>query len=54
MKEIRKLADKHNLKIIEDAAHSIEASREGIRVGNWLIPPATFLCHKILPREGGQ
>ncbi len=33
MKKIRELADKYNLKIIEDAAHAIEASRDGIRVG---------------------
>src|SRR3970282_735319 len=31
MIRIREQADKHNLKIIEDAAHSIGASREGIR-----------------------
>jgi dTDP-4-amino-4,6-dideoxygalactose transaminase len=33
MKKIRKIADTHNLKIIEDAAHSIESSRDGVRVG---------------------
>ena len=33
MKKIRSLAAKHHLKIIEDAAHAIEASRDGIRVG---------------------
>jgi len=31
MKRIRKVADKHHLAIIEDAAHAIEANREGIR-----------------------
>ena len=33
MKKIRPVAAKHHLKIIEDAAHAIEASRDGIRVG---------------------
>lgn len=33
MKNIRELADRHGLKIIEDAAHAIEAERNGFRVG---------------------
>ncbi len=33
MKKIRKIADKHNLKIIEDCAHCIEGIRDGIRPG---------------------
>lgn len=33
MKAIRALADKHNLKIIEDCAHCIEGERDGIRPG---------------------
>ncbi len=33
MKKIKKLADKHNLIVIEDAAHAVEAQRDGIRVG---------------------
>jgi len=33
MKEIKEIADKYNLIIIEDAAHAIESEREGIRVG---------------------
>ncbi len=33
MKKIKSIAEKYNLKIIEDAAHAIEASRDGIRVG---------------------
>ncbi len=33
MKKIRALADRYGLKIIEDAAHAIESSRDGIRVG---------------------
>lgn len=34
MKKIRKIADKFNLKIIEDAAHCIEGERDGIRPGH--------------------
>ena len=33
MRKIREIADKHHLVVIEDAAHAIEASREGIRPG---------------------
>jgi len=55
MKKIRELADKHNLKIIEDAAHSIEASREGIRVGQ-LADTACYSFYatkNITSGEGG-
>ena len=33
MKRISTLAERYNLKVIEDAAHAVEASREGVRVG---------------------
>lgn len=33
MKKIRKIADKYKLIVIEDAAHAIEAKRDGVRVG---------------------
>jgi len=33
MKKIKQIADKYNLKIIEDAAHCIEGTRDNIRVG---------------------
>ena len=33
MQNIKKIADKYKLKIIEDAAHAIEAMRDGVRVG---------------------
>ena len=33
MKQIRQIADRHNLKIIEDAAHCIEAERDGVVPG---------------------
>jgi len=55
MIRIREQADKHNLKIIEDAAHSIEASREGIRVGQ-LADTACYSFYatkNITSGEGG-
>jgi dTDP-4-amino-4,6-dideoxygalactose transaminase len=33
MKKIRRIADRHGLAVIEDAAHCIEGRREGVRVG---------------------
>ncbi len=33
MKKIRRIADKYNLKVIEDCAHCIEGEREGIKPG---------------------
>lgn len=33
MNRIRQIADKHNIIVIEDAAHAIEAQRDGIRAG---------------------
>ena len=33
MRGIRKIADRHHLKVIEDAAHCIEGERDGIRPG---------------------
>lgn len=34
MKSIKRIAEKYHLKIIEDAAHALEASRDGVRVGH--------------------
>lgn len=34
MKKISKIAKKHNLKVIEDAAHCVEGERDGVKVGN--------------------
>ncbi|MHC3130097.1 MAG: DegT/DnrJ/EryC1/StrS family aminotransferase [Candidatus Bathyarchaeota archaeon] len=34
MKKIKKVADKHNLRIIEDAAHCIEGERAGVKPGH--------------------
>lgn len=55
MKKIFKIASKYNLKIIEDAAHSIEASREGVKPGQ-LSNAACFSFYatkNITSGEGG-
>jgi dTDP-4-amino-4,6-dideoxygalactose transaminase len=55
MKKIRAIADKYNLVIIEDAAHAIEAERDGIKVGE-LGDTACFSFYatkNITSGEGG-
>lgn len=55
MKGIRTIADKYNLKVIEDCAHCIEGVRDGVRVGQL----ADFSCFSfyatknITSGEGG-
>jgi dTDP-4-amino-4,6-dideoxygalactose transaminase len=55
MKVIRAIADKHDLFIVEDAAHALEAERDGIRVGK-LGDAACFSFYatkNITSGEGG-
>lgn len=55
MLTIRDIADKHGLLIIEDAAHALESSRDGIRVGE-LSDAACFSFYatkSITSGEGG-
>jgi dTDP-4-amino-4,6-dideoxygalactose transaminase len=55
MKRLREIAEKYRLKIVEDAAHAIEASRDGIRVGH-LGDTACFSFYatkNITSGEGG-
>jgi dTDP-4-amino-4,6-dideoxygalactose transaminase len=55
MKRIREISDKYEIKIIEDAAHAIEASRDDIRVGE-LSDTACFSFYatkNITSGEGG-
>jgi len=55
MKAIKKIADKHKLKIIEDCAHCIEGERDGIKVGQ-LGDAACFSFYatkNITSGEGG-
>ena len=55
MKRIREIADKYHLVVIEDAAHAIEASREGVRPGE-LGDAACFSFYatkNITSGEGG-
>ncbi len=55
MKKIKGIVKKYNLMIIEDAAHAIEASRDGIRVGQ--VSHATcfsfYATKNITSGEGG-
>jgi len=55
MKKIKVIADKYNLKIIEDAAHCIEGERDGVKVGE-LSDTACFSFYatkNITSGEGG-
>ncbi len=55
MKKIKAIAERHNLRLVEDAAHAIEASRQGIRVGE-LSDSACFSFYatkNITSGEGG-
>lgn len=55
MKKIRTIADKYGLIVIEDAAHAIEAERDGVRVGE-LSETACFSFYatkNITSGEGG-
>ena len=53
MRALQKLAKKHKLIIIEDAAHSIEASRDGVRSGE-LGYAAAFSFHTAKNITSGQ
>ena len=55
MKRIRGIADRHSLVVIEDAAHAIEARRDGVRPGE-LGDAACFSFYatkNITSGEGG-
>ncbi|MBI5638837.1 MAG: DegT/DnrJ/EryC1/StrS aminotransferase family protein [Nitrospirae bacterium] len=55
MKKIREIADRHKLVVIEDAAHAIEAERDGIKVGQ-IADTACFSFYatkNITSGEGG-
>ncbi len=55
MKKIRSIALKYKLKIIEDAAHAVEASREGLRVGQVsdVVCFSFYATKNITSGEGG-
>jgi len=55
MRRIRAIADRHDLCVIEDAAHALESSRDGVRVGE-LADMACFSFYatkSITSAEGG-
>lgn len=47
MKKIRAIADQYNLKVIEDAVHCIEGSRDGIRAGEF----GDAACYSFYPTK---
>jgi dTDP-4-amino-4,6-dideoxygalactose transaminase len=55
MKEIKRIADRYNLNIIEDAAHSIEAIRDGIKPGQLSFTAcfSFYATKNITSGEGG-
>ncbi|MDP2922433.1 MAG: DegT/DnrJ/EryC1/StrS family aminotransferase [Candidatus Omnitrophota bacterium] len=55
MKKIKQIADRHNLIIIEDAAHCIEGVRDGIRVGHFAAAAcfSFYATKNITCGEGG-
>jgi dTDP-4-amino-4,6-dideoxygalactose transaminase len=55
MTKIRSIARKYNLKIIEDAAHAIEASRDGIQPGqaSSIVCFSFYATKNITSGEGG-
>ena len=53
MRRLKKIADKYHLKIIEDAAHALEASRDGYRPGQ-LGFAACFSFHAAKNITSGQ
>lgn len=55
MKKIHTVAERYNLKIIEDAAHAVEAVREGVRVGQLAdsVCFSFYATKNITSGEGG-
>jgi len=55
MKKISKIAKKHKLKIIEDAAHCLEGKRDGIRPGQLsdIVMFSFYATKNITSGEGG-
>ncbi|OGZ30086.1 MAG: hypothetical protein A2931_04235 [Candidatus Niyogibacteria bacterium RIFCSPLOWO2_01_FULL_45_48] len=55
MRKIRAIADKYNLKIIEDAAHCIEGTRDGVKVGELgdIACYSFYATKNITSGEGG-
>lgn len=51
--EIRKICDKHGILFIEDAAHSIGTTYNGVQVGN-MADMTTFSFHPVKTVTGGE
>lgn len=52
-KEIREICDRHHLVFIEDAAHAIATTYDGVQVGN-LADITTFSFHPVKTITGGE
>ncbi|QWT52152.1 UDP-4-amino-4,6-dideoxy-N-acetyl-beta-L-altrosamine transaminase [Eubacterium sp. MSJ-33] len=52
-KEIREICDRHHLIFIEDAAHAIATTYDGVQVGN-LADITTFSFHPVKTITGGE
>jgi len=49
MNKIWEVAEKYNLKVIEDAAHALWAEYDGIKIGNTKSDITTFSFHPVKP-----
>ncbi len=54
MQELRNIADKHKLWLIEDAAHALGATYRGQRIGSGLSDIATFSFHPVKHLTTGE
>lgn len=54
MQELRNIADKHNLWLLEDAAHALGATYQGKRIGSGIADLATFSFHPVKHLTTGE
>ncbi|MCP4445800.1 MAG: UDP-4-amino-4,6-dideoxy-N-acetyl-beta-L-altrosamine transaminase [Myxococcales bacterium] len=54
MQELRNVADRHNLWLVEDAAHALGATYRGHRIGSGLADLATFSFHPVKHLTTGE
>ncbi len=54
MQELRNICDRHNLWLIEDAAHALGATYRGQRIGSGIADLATFSFHPVKHLTTGE